>query len=212
MTLDLVIVGSGGFGREAADVVDAINAVTPTWNLVGFVDDSPTEENVARVGRRGSQILGPLGGIGDYAPGAHCVIGVGNPTTRQKLAARAGEAGLVPATLVHPTAVIGANSVIAPGSVICAFVAVGSDVTLGSHVHLDRGSHVGHDSVLEDFVTVHPAAVISGSCHIGTGAELGTNSTLIQEIRVGAHATVGAAACVVHDVPINVTVKGVPAR
>ena len=38
----LVIVGCGGFGREVADVVDAINEIAPTFELLGFADDAPS--------------------------------------------------------------------------------------------------------------------------------------------------------------------------
>ena len=38
----LYIVGAGGFGREVAWLVERINAVNPTWNLVGFLDDNET--------------------------------------------------------------------------------------------------------------------------------------------------------------------------
>ena len=36
---ELVIVGAGGHGRETLDIVEAINAVKPTWEFAGFVDD-----------------------------------------------------------------------------------------------------------------------------------------------------------------------------
>ena len=39
---NLVIIGAGDFGREVSWVVERINAQTPTWNLLGFVDDSPS--------------------------------------------------------------------------------------------------------------------------------------------------------------------------
>jgi hypothetical protein len=36
----LVIVGVGGFGREIAWLVERINAMEPTWELLGFIDDN----------------------------------------------------------------------------------------------------------------------------------------------------------------------------
>lgn len=50
----------GGFGGEIHDAIDAINAVQPTWHLIGFVEDAPNEENRRLVERRGSQVLGNL--------------------------------------------------------------------------------------------------------------------------------------------------------
>lgn len=36
----LYIIGAGGFGREAAWLVERINEKTPTWDLQGFIDDN----------------------------------------------------------------------------------------------------------------------------------------------------------------------------
>lgn len=210
---DLVIVGCGGFGREVADIVDAVNRVAPTWNLLGFVDDDPSAVNVDRVVRRGSAVLGPVAAVGAVAgPGVDFVVGIGHARVREQVADALESAGLVPAVLVHPWAGIGASVELGAGTVVAAHVSVGSDVTVGRHVHLDRGSQVGHDSVVEDFATVHPAAVVSGSCHVAARAELGTSCTLLPGITVHADAVVGAAACVTRDVPPGAVVRGVPAR
>jgi len=37
----LLIVGAGGFGREAAEAVGAVNDHKPTYELLGFLDDNP---------------------------------------------------------------------------------------------------------------------------------------------------------------------------
>lgn len=209
---DLVIIGAGGFGRESADVVDAINAAAPTWSFIGFVDDSPSLENAARVRRRGAALLGSLDSVAATRPGVHFAVGIADALIRRKVAEAAEAAGMTPATLIHPSAAIGANADIGEGVVVSAYAQVGSDVSIGRHVHLDRASQIGHDSVVEDFATVHPAAVVSGGCFLGHGVELGTNCTLLPGVAIGARAVVGAAACVVRDVPPGATVKGVPAR
>lgn len=40
MPQPLAILGAGGFARETLDVVDAINAITLTWDMLGFIVDS----------------------------------------------------------------------------------------------------------------------------------------------------------------------------
>jgi acetyltransferase-like isoleucine patch superfamily enzyme len=71
---------------------------------------------------------------------------------------------------------------------------------------------VGHDSVLGDFVSVNPAATISGECSIDSGALIGAAAVILQGRQVGSGSVVGASACVVRDVPASATVMGVPAR
>jgi acetyltransferase-like isoleucine patch superfamily enzyme len=47
---------------------------------------------------------------------------------------------------------------------------------------------------------------------IGAGATVGSNVTVIQGLRIGAHAFVGAGAVVIRDVAASTTVVGVPAK
>lgn len=39
MRRPIVILGTGGKAHEFLDVIEAINALTPTWKVVGFLDD-----------------------------------------------------------------------------------------------------------------------------------------------------------------------------
>ena len=39
MTRQLVILGTGGSAYDLLDIVDAINAVQPAWEPIGFLDD-----------------------------------------------------------------------------------------------------------------------------------------------------------------------------
>lgn len=212
MNTPIVIIGCGGFGREVHDVIDAINEVTPTWDLLGYIDDRPDLANVSRVESRNSTVLGGMDWLMTPGQGAEFVIGIGTSTTRRTLDVRFASAGLTAATLVHPAATIGHDVRIGPGSVICAGVRVTTNITLGRHVHLNINSTVGHDCTLEDYVTINPLVAISGGVHIGKASMMGTHSAVLQNLSIGAGSTVGAGACVVRNVPDGVIVKGVPAR
>lgn len=37
---DIIIVGASGFGREIVQWIEDINAVSPEWNILGFIDDN----------------------------------------------------------------------------------------------------------------------------------------------------------------------------
>ncbi|QCU79298.1 acetyltransferase [Citricoccus sp. SGAir0253] len=209
----MVIVGAGGFGREAADVVEAVNSAagTPLWELSGFYDDAPAEKNLTRLRQRGLAYLGPIPQEWDGTD-ISFVIGIGSPAVREILAARLERLGWEPAVLVHPAAVVGSRSLLGAGSVVCGGVQVSTNVQLGRHVHLNPNATIGHDAVLEDFVSVNPAVTVSGEVRVRTGTLLGAGSVVLQGLEVGPGALVGAAACVVRDVPADATVKGVPAR
>lgn len=208
---DLVIIGCGGFGREVADVLDAVNAVTPTWHLLGYLDDDPAESDVDLVQGADQQVLGGVEHLLDH-PGPSYVIGVGSGAARRSIDRRLSDAGADAATLVHPAASVGGQCRLGAGSIVCAGARITTNVSLGRHVHVNLGSTVGHDTTLADYVTINPLVAVSGHVSVGEGAMLGTHSAVLQGLSVGARSTVGAAACVVRDVADDVVVKGIPAR
>ena len=36
---NIVLYGASGFGREVAYIIERINKISPTYNLLGFLDD-----------------------------------------------------------------------------------------------------------------------------------------------------------------------------
>ena len=212
MTTQIVIIGCGGFGREVHDIIDAINRISKTWELIGYVDDGPEEINRNLIEERGSRLLGSTHWLDDANSSIQCVIGIGSGAARRAIDLRLLKSGRTSATLVHPAATLGYGVRIGEGSVLCAGVRATTNITLGRHVHLNLNSTVGHDSTLGDYVTVNPLVAISGWVSIGSGSMLGTHSAVLQRLSIGGGSVVGAGACVVKDVPDRTVVKGVPAR
>jgi sugar O-acyltransferase (sialic acid O-acetyltransferase NeuD family) len=208
----IVIVGCGGFGREVHDVIDAINRKSPSWEVVGYVDDEPKPTNRHLVERRGSRLLGQVDWLAREGNDVQYIIGIGASSIRATIDRRLAAIGLTSPVLIHPAATLGHDVQIDPGTIICAGVRVTTNISLGRHVHLHVNTTVGHDCNLRDYVTVHPLVAISGAVVIGREAMIGTKSAILPGLTIGPNAVVGACACVVRDVADGTTVKGVPAR
>ena len=214
MSDPIVIVGAGGFGRETIDVLQDINeySAISRFELLGVLDDSPSAANLERLEARGVPWLGSVRSWIDGSHSAQYVIAIGNPSIRKTVARQFEFASQTPATLLHPRSMVGSGGMIGEGSVICGGVHISTNVGIGRHVHLNPNATIGHDSVLEDFVSVNPAGVISGDVRVGAKSLVGAGAVVLQGLRLGAGCLVGASACVVTDVSPGQIVMGVPAR
>lgn len=204
--IDIVIVGAGGFAREVQDVVRDLGA---PFRLVGFIDDFvlPGKD------LHGAPVLGPLGWL-ENNKGFQVVVGVGAPQTRKKIVQRLSEIDpCIPfATLIHPSTIKSPFVEIGEGSVVCAGSILTNNIRIGKHVHLNLGTTVGHDAVVEDFSTTAPGVHVNGNNFLGEGSYLGTGANFREKIRVGRWSVIGAGAAVVKDVPDNATAVGCPAK
>ncbi|MCA0321957.1 MAG: acetyltransferase [Actinobacteria bacterium] len=209
----VVVVGASGFGRECLDVLEAMAASGSPVEVVGVVDDGPSELNMERLAARGVAYLGTVDEwLAGDAVTRRYVLGIGSPAVRRRLAARLEGTGARPFTAIHPSAVIGSEVEMGEGPVVCAGAVVSTNVRLGCHVHVNPSATIGHDAMLGDFVSVNPGAVISGEVVIGAETLVGAAATLLQGLSVGEGTIVGAGALVTKCVPAGVTVKGLPGK
>lgn len=207
---DLIIVGAGGFGREVAWLVERINSINPTWNLLGFLDD---DENIWGQERDGYPVLGGCGKAAEYKDAAF-VCSVGASRIRkiviEKLKSFNPEIEF--ATLIDPSVLMSDRVEIGEGSIICAGTIITVDIKLGEHTIINLDCTVGHDVVFEDYVTLYPSVNVSGNVVLKAGVEMGTGCAIIQGKKVGKNTIVGAGAVVIRDMDADCTVVGNPAK
>lgn len=210
----LVVVGIGGFGRETADVIEALVDQGDDLDLVGMLDDQPSARNLELLAERDLTYLGSVDTwlATSPLPDTTFVIGIAHPGHRRAVDAKLTEAGLSPTTLVHPAATLGSRTRLGAGSIVCAGARLTTNITLGRHAHVHVNATIGHDTSLGDFASAYPASAVSGSCTIADGATVGANATVLQGLTVGSGALVGAGAVVTTDILSHSIVKGVPAR
>lgn len=211
MKEDLVIIGAGGFARETAAAVRAINEVRPTWNLRGFLDDDPALKGTFR---SGVEVLGGREQILAHLD-AQFAVCVGNPraySTRKRLVEWCELSDERFATIVHPTAVVSTGCRVGPGSVLLAGVVLTAEVVVGAHVAVMPQAVLTHDVIVEDYVTIASGVRLGGGVRVSEGAYVGAGALIRESVHIGAGSLVGMGAVVLHDIPPGEVWAGNPAR
>ncbi len=207
---NLIIFGASGFGREVAWLVERINKVIPTWNLLGFLDDN---EAIHGTEINGYRVLGGTAAVADY-PEAFFVCAVGSPKVREKIIGnmKTVNPDVRFATVIDPSVEMSDLVTIGEGTIVCAHTIITVNISIGRHVIINLDCTIGHDAVLQDYVTLYPSVNVSGMTNIGRCSELGTGMQIIQGKTVGEYSVVGAGAVVIKDIPAKCTAVGSPAR
>ena len=207
MTIPLIIVGAGGFGREVAWLVESINAERPRYELLGFLDDtaSSTPEAYPVLGTLDNWLAAPERGV-------QVACAVGDPTTRFRIVQRLDAAGVTFATLVDPSLRSSRWVEIGPGGIVCAATVFTTNIRIGPHAIINLDCTIGHDSQIGAFASLMPGVHISGEVDLGIGIYLGTGAVVINRIRIGDWTVIGAGAVVSRDLPSRVVAVGIPAK
>ena len=116
-------------------------------------------------------------------------------------------------TFIHPSVHIMDDSIeIGYGSFIGANSILTTNIKLGNHALLNRGNHIGHDSIAGDFFSMMPCAVIGGNVTLGDNVYLGSCSNIREKINVNSNVIIGMNAAIVKDINKSGTYVGVPAK
>lgn len=208
---DLVLIGSGGFGRETAQAVHALNRNGAAWRLLGYLDEDPARHGLVV---DGTVILGGTDRI-EHLPDASFVVCTGRPGNYVSRLKIVSQLGLPPeryATIVHPSAAVSASSSVGHGSVLLAHVTLTAAVTVGAHVAIMPHATLTHEDVVDDFTTIASGVCLGGGARVRRSAYLGAGALIGENRTVGAFSLVGMGAVVTHDVPPREVWAGIPAR
>lgn len=94
---DIAIFGVGGFGREVLTLIQDINRVEPTYNIIGFFDDAHSKgENINCY-----PTLGTIEDLNKWEASLCVAVAVGNPITRKKIVGKIANPLVSYPTLIH---------------------------------------------------------------------------------------------------------------
>lgn len=191
----LYVLGGGGHAKVVIDALTASGA-----NIAGLID--PRLEI-------GTLMLGvPVIGGDEWMQkldphGAQLANGVGatvKSRVNRKLFDLWSAQGFSFATVLHPSAVVGAEVELAPGCQIMAGAILQPHAKIGVGTVINTSVSIDHDCVVGAHCFVAPSVTLCGGASIGEGVFVGAGATLLPGVKVGNNALIAAGAVVDTDV------------
>ena len=206
---DIIIVGAGGLGKDVQWLLERINEIEETWNILGYVDDG------IEAGSLVDDL--PILGAGDYLlqyeKKVAVVVAVASAKVRRRIIEKLEQNDkLVFPNVIDPSAVLSKRIKMGKGIIVLAGNILSVDIQLGDFCIFNADCTIGHDVVMESYVTVYPSANVSGCVKICRETEIGTGCHIIQGIKIGSSTIVGAGAVVIRELPSCCTAVGNPAK
>lgn len=207
----LAIFGTSGFSKEVLDIAidqgyDKFVFLTHDENISGNVLGFPieNERHINKLAQEGFEF----------------VIAAGSGDIRERIFKKYPD--LSYPNLIHSsvTCGYGMKDIFSgiKGAIFAAGVRITTGCKFGNFIVLSLNATIGHDSQLDDFVSVMPGVNISGNVHLCTKSYVGTGATVLQgkdeqnKMIIGSQSVVGAGSVVVKAVAENVVVIGAPAK
>lgn len=197
----LLIIGASGHGKVVADI-----AKKNGYQEIAFLDDAQENKQCSIF-----PVVGKTDDADKYSE-AEFIVAIGNPQTRKRIQEKLKEKGLPLATLIHPSAVIGANVSIGEGTVIMAGAVVNPDAVIGTGCIINTCSSVDHDCSILDYVHIAVGSHLAGTVQVGERTWIGAGATVSNNINICSDCMIGAGAVVVKDVEEPGCYIGVPAK
>lgn len=213
--IPMLIYGTAGASKDAYYWTIAQNQQSENYyNIIGFVEKDETFIGKKVFG--GLEVVTCDAQMKDFLSfydKVAVLIPFGAPMLRKKIYENLKMYDSVTfPNIIHPSAVL-MHGTMGQGNLIGPGVVFASEYNLSNFVYISIGASLGHDIILEDYVSINPGVTTAGNVKIKSGCYIGIGSTINQEITIAANVTVGAGAAVVNDInKEGITVVGIPAK
>lgn len=188
---DILIYGFGGFGHEVTCLIQHINAMEPTWNIVGYIDDGVEVGTECKYGK----VLGNIDTLNSWDKPVSVVIAIASTKYLELISKN---------KIINPN--IDFPNIIAPnvfyfdkgsvcmgkGNIVTFGCRFSCNTKLGDFNVLNGNISLGHDAVLGSYNVLFPETRISGQSVVGNRNFFGARCFVAQGLTIGSNCRFGA--------------------
>lgn len=193
---DIVIIGSGGIGREVAYIIEEINNIEETWNILGFIDDN---SDMWLKELNGYKILGGIEYLKNMKVKPNVIVGISNCSVKRNIVESLNNEFDF-ATIIHPSIKINKYSKVGKGTIIYPGVILTVNTVIGNHVIVSGNCGIGHDSIIGDYSTLLWGVNLSGYDNIGEEVFLGVGVNVVQNLSIENRTKISAGSIVTESI------------
>ena len=207
---DIIIYGFGGFGHEVACILQHINDVEPTWNIVGYIDDGVEVGTECKYGK----VLGNVEALNNWKTPVSVAIAVGSPKYLEEIPAKITNSLVDFPNIIAPNVfyfdkdevTMGKGNIVTFG---CRF---STNIKMGDFNVLDGCISFGHDVTLGSYNMLFPEVRISGQTTIGNKNYFGSRCFVSQGLKIGNENRFGAGSFIFRSIKDGGLYMGNPAK
>lgn len=208
---DLVIYGFGGFGHEVACLINHINSVKPTWNMLGFIDDN---DDVLGHKCKYGEVIGNCEDLNSWNKPVSVVIAIGNVKALEIVSKKIINPNVDFPNIIAPnvfyfdkeTVSMGKGNIVTFG---CRF---SCNTTIGDFNILNGNVSMGHDASIGNYNVLFPETRISGQTSVGDRNFFGARVFVAQSLKLGNDCRYGAGCFVLRKTKDGNLYMGNPAK
>lgn len=210
MMKDLLIYGFGGLGREVLCLVNHINQIVPTWNVLGYIDDSLPVGTSCKYG----EVIGNLDTLNAWDKEVSVVIAIGNVEVLKKLSKSITNSNVSFPNIIAPNVFyFDKDSVeMGIGNIITFGCRFSCNTKLGNFNILNGNISLGHDVEIGNYNVLFPETRISGQTSIGNNNFFGARTFIAQGLELGNECRYGAGCYVYRKTKDGNLYMGNPAK
>jgi sugar O-acyltransferase (sialic acid O-acetyltransferase NeuD family) len=196
----ILIFTAGSAGRETFKLINEINLFGEhSWEVLGYVDSNKKLSGKKLDGVKIYSNIKVLKSKNIFA-----ICGITDPLKRKKIFKNEIiKNGFKVPNLIHPKNIIPKSLKIGIGNIVFNHVHISFDVSIKNFSLISNFTDLGHNSVINDYVSIMPQSSIGGNCKIGKNTFIGSGSNIHQNTKIGINCKIGMGCIIIKKVKDN---------